>query len=156
MQDFRPIIDAFLTKIEQAPAFLPPAIAEERAKEEVEAQDTKETARELRDAKAALQDAQEREAVNRIFLKAHSLCRSWIEDVQLCKERPSILMFKYNVCPPTLLFLPLLSLTPALINRKHSGALQKWQPKLSQQRIRTAQKKQRLSRRQMRKLLRCS
>lgn len=61
MQEFRPIMYAFLTKIEEAPAFLPPAIAEERAKEEEEAQVTKETARELRDMKAALQDAEERE-----------------------------------------------------------------------------------------------
>ena len=61
MQEFRPIIDAFLTKIEEAPIYLPPTIAEERAKEEEEAQVTKETARELRDSKAALQEAEERQ-----------------------------------------------------------------------------------------------
>ena len=60
MQEFRPIIDAFLTKIEEAPKYLPPIIAEERKKEEEESQVTKETARELRDAKATLQMAEER------------------------------------------------------------------------------------------------
>lgn len=61
MQEFRPIIDSFLTKIEEAPAYLPPTIAIERTKEEQEQQWTKETARELRDVTAALQAAEERQ-----------------------------------------------------------------------------------------------
>jgi hypothetical protein len=48
MQEFRPIIDAFLTKIEEAPKVLPPAIAEGRAQEEQEQQYNKEAARKLR------------------------------------------------------------------------------------------------------------
>ena len=50
MQEFRPIIDTFLTKIEEAPKILPPAIAEERALEDQEQQYNKEAARELRGA----------------------------------------------------------------------------------------------------------
>ena len=80
MTEFRPVIEAFLTKIEEAPTVLPNANAERRAQEAEEEQKRKEAARELRDAKAALQAAEER------FEKRMAEMASEIEQQQTAYE----------------------------------------------------------------------
>jgi len=89
MQEFRPIMDEFLTKIEKAPAFLPPEIAKERENELRERPITKEAARELRDMHTALKHAEERQEkrISEMSAEVDRLTLQYEEEKQAIKAK---------------------------------------------------------------------